>query len=169
MNVRCSSPGRRFLLVATTLLLVIAGCDSKSGGGLNNTLVDLEKKLTAAEKKVEDTLEWPPNEESKKKAAYEEFGVAVTEGRKRFDELKAPEGEAAKKFYDAFNDYLKIQEEAAPLYKKYFESDGKIKHDEMAPIREGIDKMRAKRKPYAAKLPFLQQAYAKEAGLQLAK
>jgi hypothetical protein len=155
-------------LVVTTSLLVASGCGSQAMG-FNNTLADLQKKLGEAQKKAEDTMEWPPDDPAKKKAASDNFLTTLADARKQFDELKVPQGDAAAKFHAAFNDYLKTQEDAGRMYKAWLDPSRKLAPEDMNRHREEMDKIRAKRNGLMQRLPYLQKAYAKEAGLTLKK
>ncbi|HEV3445404.1 MAG TPA: hypothetical protein VG099_12225, partial [Gemmataceae bacterium] len=68
-NLNASRRRTLLALAATLSFLAIPGCGLQGDSGLNDTLADLQTKLTAAEKKVEDTIDWPPNDKAKEKAA----------------------------------------------------------------------------------------------------
>jgi hypothetical protein len=167
----CCSVGGRLLgaLFVFLFFLAIPGCGSETAAGFNNTIADLHTKLAAAEKKVEDTMEWPPDDPAKKRAANDQFRTTVEEARKRFDALQVPPGDAARRFHAGFNDYLKTQEEAVPLYKQYLDPSRKLTGEEEARNRDALGKMKEKRAPLAQQLAGLQQMFVREAGLQLAK
>ena len=169
MSVKRKASRGRILgvLASAIVLLTSAGCGQQGDGGFNDTLVALQAQLTAAEKKAEDAIDFPPRDKVKEKAAADEFGTAVADARKRFDAVAVPQGEQAKKFHDGFNNYLKAQEEAAPLYKSYLVPERQLNHQEMQPLRDALDKMRAKRTPLANFLPALQMAYVQESGIRL--
>ena len=150
------------------IALLAPGC-SPSPGNFNDTLADLQKKMTGAEKKVEDTLEHPPNDVSKNKKANEEFRDAVADARKKYNELKVPQGEAAKKFHTAFGEYLQSQEAAVPLYKAFLDPDKPLTGEEDKSKREELDKVRWKRNGQMQPLRNAQADYAREAGFELKK
>jgi hypothetical protein len=160
-------------LLGTVALLLVAGCGGEggAGGGFNNTLADLQAKLTASEKKIEDVIEFAHGEEwaPKRKAALDEFTAAVTDARTRFDAVTVPPGEAAKKFHAGFAEYLKVQEAAVPLYRKLLTASGKNAFEQQESTREPLRKVRERRTALAQQLAPLQQAYASEAGLKLKK
>jgi hypothetical protein len=158
-------------LAAAFAFLAASGC-GQSGGSFNDTLADLHTKIAAAEKKMEDLIEFSLHrgeDQAKLKAGCEEFRTVVAEARTRFDGVTVPPGEGARKFHAAFADYLKVQEEAAPLYKQLVDPGRKLTKEEDDRVREGLRVMREKREPLARSLPSLQQAYAREAGLKLKK
>ena len=84
------------LILMATMTVGLPGCGSSGAEAFNNTLADLQSKLGAAEKQVEDTMEWPPNDKAKEKAAVAGFRDAVADARKRFDALSPPQGEHAR-------------------------------------------------------------------------
>ncbi len=151
-------------------LLAVAGCGG--GAGYNNTLAELQSKMTAPEKKLDELIDdqiHNDDTKTKRKAAFDELRTAVAEARAQFDALTPPTGEAGKKFHQGFADYLKAQEEAVPLYKKMLDAADKKDFGEIGRIADPLRDVRAKRNAAAQRLPYLQKQYAKEAGLQLKK
>jgi hypothetical protein len=158
-------------IVLASVLLVMPGCGSQ-GEGFNNTLADLQTRLDGTEKKLEDLIAHALNHdelEAKRKAAFDDFSTAVTESRTKFDALTVPPGDNGKRFHKGFADYLKVQEEAVPLYKQLLVAAVKKDLDAMNRTGEKLQDMRQKRSALAGQLPHLQKEYAKEAGLKLVK
>jgi hypothetical protein len=147
------------------------GCGGQ-GEGFNNTLADLQTRLEGTEKKLDDMIDHALNHdelEGKRKAAFDDFNTAVTEARTKFDALTVPPGENGKRFHKGFADYLKVQEEAVPLYKQMLNAASKKDFEGVQRLRENMQDLRQKRRGLALQLPQLQKAYAKEAGIKLVK
>lgn len=159
-------------IVCVLLVLPASGCRKQGGEGFNNTLASSQSKIEAIEKKMEDLIEFSLNkkeEEAKLKGTAEEFSEAVGEARTTFDALTVPEMESAKKFHEGFDQYLKIQEEAAKEYKALVDPATHLGPTGSGRIRDNLAKLRTKREQTKQQLLSLQQAYAREAGLKMKK